>query len=111
MNQITLSGEKAKEKKKRNWKTKRRIDTAYENCLNCGKELKFIIYEEAEDFDAKTGRPCWDMGVFVHGEQKCSCGAEFLIADDMESFNIYWLNRKEMVEKKFVTQKESKGVS
>jgi hypothetical protein len=91
MSQRTLSGEKVQ---KRKWKTKRFLEYVYENCLNCGKELKFSIYEEADEFDAKTGKPTWDS-VFVHGEQRCKCGAEFLVADDMENVNIYWLNQKD----------------
>lgn len=95
-NQTTLLGEVTKPKKKRQWKTKRRIDTVREDCLNCGKSLKFAIFEEADEFDTKTGKPTWDS-VFVHGEAKCTCGAEFLIADDLENVNIYWLNKKEMI--------------
>ena len=75
MSQKTLDGKKV-EKKKRNWKTKR-----------------FLEYSE---FDAETGKPTKEGWDFVHGEKTCSCGASFLIADDYESTNLYWLNRKEM---------------
>ena len=80
----------------RKWKTKRFLEYVYEDCLNCGKPLRFAIYEEADTFDAKSGKPQWDMGSFVHGEKACSCGAEFLIADDLQSVNIYWLNKDKM---------------
>jgi hypothetical protein len=93
--QLTLSGAQV-EPKKRNWKTKKFIEYVYENCVNCGKELRFSIYEEAEDFDTTTGKPLWDMGAFIHGEKHCTCGADLLIADDMENVNIYWLNQREM---------------
>jgi len=96
MKLTNLLGQQIEVKPKRNWKTKRFLEYVYEDCLNCGKELRFSIYEEAEDFETKTGRPCWDTGVFVHGEKTCSCGASFLIADDYENTNIYWLNQKEM---------------
>jgi hypothetical protein len=94
--QINLNGEKL-QKPKRNWKTKKRIDTVYEDCLNCGKELKFVIYVEATEFETKTGKPTKNGWDFVHGEAECKCGAAFLIADDYENTNIYWLNRKEML--------------
>jgi hypothetical protein len=45
------------------------------------------------------------MGAFIHGEAECECGANFLIADDMENTNLYWLNKKEMT----VSSKESNG--
>lgn len=96
MSQKTLTGETV-QKKKRNWRTKRFLQYVWEDCPNCGTELKFSIYAEAEDFDAETKRPNWDMGVFTHGEKSCKCGAELLIADDMESVNIYWLNREKML--------------
>jgi len=97
MIQKTLTGETIKSTLIHQWKTKRKIDTVYEECPNCCREVKFEIFEEAEEFDAKTGEPHWDMGVFVHGEAECKCGACLLIADDMESFKIYWLNEKKMI--------------
>ena len=82
--------------KKRNWKTKRYLETVYEDCPNCGKELAFRIYEEATEFDATTGKPTKEGWDFVHGEKGCSCGADLLIADDYENVNIYWLNQNKM---------------
>jgi hypothetical protein len=96
MSQINLNGEKI-QKPKRNWKTKRFLEYVYEDCLNCGKELKFSIYIEASEFDAKTGKSTKEGWDFIHGEKTCSCGASFLIADDYENTNIYWLNKKEML--------------
>lgn len=96
MKQKTLTGETVEPKLIYQWKTKRKLDTVYEQCPNCYREVKFDIFEEAEEFDAKTGKPQWDMGVFVHGEAECKCGASLLIADDMESVKIYWLNKREM---------------
>ncbi len=96
MSQLTLTGEPVKPKRKYQWRKTRRIDTVWENCINCGEELKFAIYEDPEEFDAETHRPLWKEGTFIHGEARCKCGAELLIADDLEHTNMYWLNRKEM---------------
>ncbi|MFA5366156.1 MAG: hypothetical protein WC325_13320 [Candidatus Bathyarchaeia archaeon] len=92
MIQHTLEG---KPVKKRAWRTRKFLQYYWADCINCGKELKFSIYADAEEFDAKTGKPNWEAGAFTHGEKTCSCGAELLVADDMESVNIYWLNKKD----------------
>jgi hypothetical protein len=83
--------------KKRKWKTKKFSEYIYENCMNCGKELRFAIYVEATEFDAKTGKPTEEGWDCVHGEKICSCGAELAVVDDLEGGQMLWLNRDKMV--------------
>jgi hypothetical protein len=83
---------------KRNWKTKKYLETVREGCPNCGRELAFRIYVEATEFNAQTGKPTKEGWDFIHGENTCHCGAKVLIADDYENMKLYWLNEKEMLE-------------
>lgn len=81
---------------KRNWKTKKYLETVHVDCPNCGKDRAVRIYVEASEFDAETGKPTKEGWDFVHGEVECRCGASLLVADDYENTNLYWLNEKEM---------------
>ena len=78
---------------KRNWKTKKYLETIHENCPNCGKEVAFRIYLEATEFDAITGKPTKEGWDFIHGGNHCICGANLLIADNGEDAYMYWLNK------------------
>lgn len=80
---------------KRNWKTKKYLETIHENCPNCGREIAFRIYIEATEFDT-TGKPTKEGWDFIHGERECTCGANLLVADDYENMNLYWLNKSQM---------------
>ena len=64
------------------------------DCPNCGKSLHRTLWASATEID-EDGELTYD---FIHAEAKCGCGAALLIADDYESFGVYWLNKKEMTQ-------------
>ena len=57
-------------------------------CPNCGREHHRTLWEEQDD-------PEEGMNL-IHADAKCRCGALLLVADDMEHFNVYWLNKQKM---------------
>lgn len=58
------------------------------DCPNCNRELHRTLWREQDKDDLECG--------FVHADAKCRCGAHILVADDLESFKVFWLNEKDM---------------
>jgi len=64
------------------------------SCPNCGKTHHRVLWEHLDDSD--------DLGAnLIAGYAECSCGASLMVADDMERFAVYWLNKKEMKKVEF----------
>jgi len=72
-------------------------------CPNCCRELHRTIWQEREiDMDGKLSA----IGL-VHADALCSCGAQILVADDLERFGLYWLNEQKM--KQHYSPKKEEG--
>ena len=64
------------------------------DCPNCGIEHSRVLWQEREiDFEGKLS----PVGL-VHADATCSCGAQILVADDLESLKLFWLNEYKMKE-------------
>lgn len=66
---------------------RKNVGSADFRCPNCNKEHHRTLWEEQDD----------DFGMnLVHADALCSCGAQILVADTLDRFEVYWLNEQRM---------------
>ena len=66
------------------------------DCVNCGRHLHRVLWAEATEFYADTGKPTPDGYDLITAFAYCSCGAQLLVADDYEKLGLYWVNEEKM---------------